>query len=64
MKDKYFKCIDLFIVTVDRTNPLAIFMFHHLFNLKRKGTECGCSIIGDNKAGDQVCGKEVNTKYK
>jgi len=23
MKDKCFKCIDLFIVNVDRTNPLA-----------------------------------------
>jgi uncharacterized membrane protein len=36
MKYKCFKCIDLFIVTVERTNPLAIFMYHHLFNLKKK----------------------------
>jgi len=35
MKDKYFNCIDLFIVNVDRTNPLATCMYHHLFNLKK-----------------------------
>jgi hypothetical protein len=38
MKEKYFKCIDLFIVNVDRTkqNPLSTCIYHHLFNLKKK----------------------------
>lgn len=31
MKDKYFKCIDLFIVT-----PLATCTYHHPFSLKKK----------------------------